>query len=242
MRWLKFYGIPLRAAGGRGKGLAYREIEPPTREMLEQWVHVEHQSYEQIAQRYDVSKQAVAKWLKEHHIQSPTIWETRRKGVEIILPTEDELRQMYLEEGLSLDHIGAQHGVCANPIARLCKEFGISIRPDGFNGGMRLTCNDGHLVRSTYEQRVDNWLYEQGIDHEYEPRLPFEQRWYADFLANGWYIEIWGVKGSMDYSERKVRKIALYNAHHTPLIQVSIDSFSNRRKDSWQRRLTRCFS
>src|SRR6266568_3231808 len=239
LRWLRFYDISRRAANS---GLLNRGMVEPTKEELEYFIHVEHRSYDEIGKMYGVDKTAVSHWLRRHQISRPAIWETRRKGVQIILPTQEELRQMYLEDGLSLDQIGAKHGVSSGPIAQLCKEFDIPVRLGGFNGGIRFTCNDGHLVRSTYELRVDNWLHEHGIAHEYEPRLPFEQRYYADFLVNSWYIEIWGVTESTDYAQRKARKISLYRTHQIPLIQLSIDSFSERRKDDWKRRLTHCFT
>lgn len=237
LRWLKFYSIPRRAVS---RGLLNRGIKEPTKEELIHLIHVEHKSYREIAVMYGVNFATIPLWLKKHQIKLPTVWGTRRKGAQVILPTQDELRKMYLEDGIILDDIATKHNVTRSVIARLCKEFGILLRPDGFNGGIRFTCDDGHLVRSTYEQKVDNWLYEHGISHEYEPRLPFDRRWYADFLANGWYIEIWGVNGSKDYTQRKARKLALYNTHQIPLIQLSIDSFQPRRKGSWKRRLTRC--
>lgn len=239
LRWLQFYNISRRAANS---GLLNRGLPEPTKEDLERLVHQEHKGYRYIAQIYGVDMAAVPQWLKKHQIERPTVWDTRRKGVTVVYPTQEELRQMYIEEGMTLAQIAAQVGVSQTPIARLCQEFGIPLRPDGFNGGIRFGCEDGHLVRSTYEQKVDNWLYENGIAHEYEPRLPFDRRWYADFLANGWYIEIWGVHNSKDYAQRKSRKISLYRAHQTPLIQLSIDSFQPRRKDSWKKKLARCLT
>jgi TyrR family helix-turn-helix protein len=236
-RWLRSYGI---AARPTGRGLANRGVEPPGYEMLYHLVHVQHKGYAEIGRMYGVSEIAVGKWLDKHQIPRAAIWETRRKGVRFTLPTEDELRQMYIEQGMTLEEIATMHKVNRSTIATLCRKVGISLRPDGFNGGIRFTCEDGHLVRSTYERRVDNWLHEHKIAHEYEPVLPCDRRYHADFLVNGWYIEIWGVNSSKEYAQRKSRKISLYRAHQIPLIQLSINSFSNRRKDSWMKRLAPC--
>ncbi|SRR6266568_946333 len=239
LRWLKFYNIPCRAAG---RGLLNRGIKEPTKEELIRFVHEEHRSYREIGEMYSVSFAAVEHWLERHHIECPTVWETRRKGVLFIYPSQEELHQMYIEKGMTLAQIAAVYDVSQSPIKDLCKKFGIPLRPDGFNGGVRFLCNDGHLVRSTYEQKVDNWLYEHDIPHEYEPRLPCDRRYDADFLANGWYIEVWGVNGSKEYAQRKARKISLYCTHQIPLIQLSIDSFQPRRKGYWKRCLARCLT
>ena len=237
-RWLRFYEIERRATG---RGLLNRGVVEPTADDLYRMVHFEHKGYREIAALFGVDMTAVPYWLKKHNIPLPKIWETRRKGSGPTMPTEAELRNLY-EQGLSLDAIGGLHHVSSGPIKRLCKLYGIPLRPDGWDGGKRFICQDGHQVRSTYEQRVDDWLSQQGIAHEYEPVLLFDRRYHADFLTNGWYIEIWGVNGSRTYAERKTRKRNLYHIHNTPLIELSLDSFSQRRKDSWQRRLARCLT
>src|SRR5216683_595593 len=143
-RWLRAYRIPARPTG---RGLANKGIEPPSPELLYHFVHVQHKSYPEIGQMYGVSEIAVGKWLDKHQIPRAVIWETRHKGA-FIWPTEDELRQMYLEQGMTLAQIATIYKVSQTPITRLCKEFGIPLRPDGFNGGVRFACDDGHLVRS----------------------------------------------------------------------------------------------
>ncbi|MGH2478516.1 MAG: hypothetical protein ACRDHW_02525, partial [Ktedonobacteraceae bacterium] len=89
----------------------------------------------------------------------------------------------------------------------------------------------------TYEQRIDDWLHEHGIPHRYEPRLPFDNRSKADFFANGWYIEIWGVAQNKIYTERRKRKIRGYNLHHLPLIEIDLHHFDSKRNFLWIRRL-----
>lgn len=236
LNWLKSYGIPPRDAHN---GLLNRGFEPPSKEELIHLMHVEHKGYREIAEVYQVDHTAVTYWIKKYGIKPPTVWETRRKGEIIAYPTQEELRKMYLEDGMTLKQIADQYNLSQFLIANLCRKSGITIRPDGFNGGIRFACSDGHLVRSTYEQRVDNWLHEHNIPHEYEPRLPCDPRYDSDFLAKGWYIEVWGVQNSKEYAQRKAKKIALYNTHQIPLIQLSIDSFQPRRKDSWIKRLLR---
>jgi len=62
-----------------------------------------------------------------------------------------------------------------------------------------LRTKGGHLVRSREEIFVDNSLYEYGLAHAYERRLPINAEVYCDFYIpsqnNGKavYIEYWGV-------------------------------------------------
>jgi transposase len=231
-RWLVAAGIPLRP---KSKGLEHRGITPPTSEELHRLVHVEHLSYREIATRYGVEYTAVPHWLKKHGIPLPTVWDTRRKGRTVTLPTPETARMLY-ESGLSLETIGDRYGVSAAPIKRLCLAAGTTFRADGWNGGLRHRGADGHALRSTYEQRVCDWLTNHGVPHTCEPPLP-DPVYRGDFLANGWYIEIWGVKNSPSYRERMAKKKALYEAAGLPLIELSPHHFSARRAHVLERRL-----
>ncbi len=233
-RWLIQSTINLRPPL---PGLAATQAETPTDEDLRRMIFREHMSYEQIGAFYNIGKTAIAHWLDKYGIPRSSIWETRRKGVEPTLPTEDEIRELYQLRGLSTVEIGEAFGVSATVITRLCREFGISLRPSGFNG-RRYSCDDGHEVRSTYEQRVDNWLFVNGISHEYEPRLPFDLRCCGDFFANDHYIEIWGAsKHDLRYEARRERKTRLYQSNGLRLIELSPHDFSVKSVDRWKRKL-----
>jgi hypothetical protein len=75
---------------------------------------------------------------------------------------------------------------------------------------------DGHYVRSKAEMLIDNWLYQYGLIHAYERKLPIEEDVYCDFYipsGNGRpqavYIEFWGLENDPKYEERKKKKIEL---------------------------------
>ena len=233
-RWLKRYDIPRRPGGNT---LANRGLRQPTAEELRHLVHVEHRPYAEVAAMFGATECAVHDWLDKHGIPRASIWMTRRRGFVPVLPTESELRQLYEIEGVSLKEIGAMHGVSEQPIANLCAEYGIEIRHHGFKGEHRVICKDGHQVRSSFERRVDDWLSDRGIEHAYEPRIPVDRRYAADFLANGWYIEIWGVDGVKSYREKRAKKLALYEAHGVPLIDLPTESFRHGATPSWEERL-----
>lgn len=234
-KWFKFYGISARQAG---TGLATRGITAPTPEELNYMIHVERLTYYQVADKYGVDFTAVPYWLDKHGIPRPQTWHERHSDPAVVA----EIKSMY-ECGHSLDEIGqAYEGVTGGSIKRLLLANGIPIRKDGWNGGKRFDCLDGHKVRSTYEQRIDDWLHEHGIEHTYEPKLPFSPRHKADFMANGWYIEAWGVSNNAQYKERKLRKIELYRINHAHLIEIPFHSFAKSFNDLWIRRLEQCLT
>lgn len=234
--WLRLYDIPRRPDK---PSLEHRGVKPPTAEDLYRMVHMEHLGHREIAERLNISSGSIVQWLRFYDIPRPTAWETRRGGRIPDLPDRDTLHRLYFDEGLSQVSIAGRYGVSGTIIAGLFREYGLTARPAGFNGGERFTCADGHIVRSTYEQRVDNWLFEQGIPHVYEPPLPFDRRMKSDFLANGWYIEVWGVTGQARYRERKRIKRKLYVERGLPLIQIGADAFAPCR-DTWRKHLARC--
>lgn len=233
--WFHRYGIPLREAHN---GMVNRGLREPTREELVQLIHVEHLGYREVASMFGVTTIAISRRLKQFNIPRPTHWDTRYKGNRPVLPTQEELTALY-ESGISLQDIGEQFNVSEIVIRKLCKEYAITVKRNGWNGGKRFECKDGHQVRSTYEQRIDDWLFEHSIPHVYEPALPCDKRYHADFSANGWYIEIWGVTDNARYTERRKHKTQLYHQHGLPLIELGKDFFSSRGQVRLKRRLAK---
>ncbi len=93
---------------------------------------------------------------------------------------------------------------------------------------------DGHYVRSKAEMLIDNWLYQYGIIHAYERKLPIEEDVYCDFYipsGNGRpqavYIEFWGLENDPKYSERKKKKIELYRREGLSLIELTDADLQN---------------
>lgn len=234
-KWLKSYGIAMRH---NGTGLAARGIEPPSRDELFAMIHMDRLTYAQIGAQYGVDQSAVQYWLDKHGIERPLTWLEQHDNPE----TVTAMIAAY-ESGASIADIG-QHwgGVTRTMVTRLFKAHGVALRSEGWDGGKRFACQDGHLVRSTYELRIDDWLNEHGIEHTYEPSLLFSPAHKADFLANGWYIEVWGVTDNQAYQERKQRKLELYAANNAPLIEVPYYAFAKAQRDLWIRRLQQCLT
>jgi hypothetical protein len=70
---------------------------------------------------------------------------------------------------------------------------------------------DGHFVRSRAEVIIDDTLYDYGLVHAYEKKVPVEEDLYTDFyLPNGKvYIEFWGMENDPKYLERKKVKLEI---------------------------------
>lgn len=88
---------------------------------------------------------------------------------------------------------------------------------------------DGHLVRSRAEVIIDNLLYQYGLPHAYERKLPVEDNVYSDFYiptGKKVYIEFWGMENDEQYKARKERKIEIYKQNDINLIELHDDDIS----------------
>lgn len=251
LRWLRSYDIPLRLPG---IGMVAKGKYKPTQEELHELIHGQYLCYREIGQMFDVTKECVGYWVKAYGIPAPNPWAARKGGNLPKLPTREEFLELY-EQGWSVARIGAFLDIPVDTLFTFCHKQQIEMRGTGFNGGNKFTCKDGHTVRSIYEQRVDDWLLEHGIEHVYEPLLPFDRRYRADFLANGWYIEIWGIRTTSvhvdphmenqslgrhvntKYIQRHLRKLEQYKEQGLPLIEIYENHFDSRRNALWVRRL-----
>lgn len=93
---------------------------------------------------------------------------------------------------------------------------------------------DGHYVRSKAEMIIDNLLYQYGLVHAYERKLPIEEDVYSDFYIppgnnrpQGVYIEYWGLENDDKYIERKKKKLELYKSNELPLIELNDEDIQN---------------
>ena len=74
-----------------------------------------------------------------------------------------------------------------------------------------IKCKDGHLVRSSQERLIDDWLFENSISHYYEKKISNTKK-SADFYIPdiGLYIEFLGLNGKDFYDERNKNKEDIY--------------------------------
>jgi hypothetical protein len=88
---------------------------------------------------------------------------------------------------------------------------------------------DGHFVRSKSEAIIDNLLYQYGIVHAYERKLPIDEDAYCDFyLPTGKvYIEFWGIEDDPKYLDRKKKKLEIYKKYDFNLIELNEQDIQN---------------
>lgn len=92
---------------------------------------------------------------------------------------------------------------------------------------------DGHNVRSRAEAIIDNALYDYGLVHAYERKLPIEEDVYPDFYIpskNGGkavYIEFWGLEDDPKYAARKKVKKDVYLKYNFNLIEFGDKHIEN---------------
>lgn len=83
---------------------------------------------------------------------------------------------------------------------------------------------DGHRVRSRAEAMIDDYLYNNGVAHAYERRLPgIDEEVISDFYipAGKVFIEFWGMEENEKYLERKKKKLAIYADNNFNLIELN---------------------
>ncbi len=215
-------------AGESGTAFASRE------ELARLYVD-EGMTLKAIGDRYGVTLQAVA-----YHLECAGVPRREWNGAQVVLSPEAkaksranhtrgaanhnfrnvpdaEIIALYAD-GLSTAAIAARFSVSAITINRHLRANGVERRQPGFSRWR--TAQDGHLVQSGWELLVDDWLYEHGIEHECQPKLPFGDQFRADFRVGATYIEIWGVVHNRQYAERKRAKLVQYTKHGLSLIEI----------------------
>lgn len=226
LRWLGAAGVERRPSG---RGLANRGASAPSPDELRRMVHEDHLSFRDIAARYGVHHTAVPQWLNAYGIERPGVWDTRRRGKAFTEPSEQELRSR-LGSGESISSISKDFDVSTTCIRARCDEYGIEVQTGGWQPGRKFLGQDGHELRSTYEQRVCDWLHSNGVTHEVEPAYPWDRRYRADFKVGDAYVEVWGVTSNDAYKKRKAMKIARCAEHGVELIQINHWQFAAGRK------------
>lgn len=223
LRALKRYGINRRTGLETMMPEGYKA--PSKKELLDLYWK-DWKSYEEIAELFNVDITTVPYWFKEHGIESRSNSETRL-GKDFKEPTKEMLTEWYVKQKLDTVTIGEMLGCGAGLVARRLKSFDIEVRSNIFNGADFITCSNGLEVRSNYERMFVEQMVKQNIEFEYEPRLPFNRRYSADFLVKDMYVEVWGVQNNKRYSERKIKKKRLYKNNNAKLFNVYPNDFAN---------------
>ena len=95
--------------------------------------------------------------------------------------------------------------------------------------GTQCLAKDGHICLSLGEKTIDDFLYQEGLDHQIEPPYP-EGNFRADFLVNGVLVEYFGLKGNPDYDAKTEMKRRICKKHGIKLISVYPSDLVSTRK------------
>lgn len=167
-----------------------------------------------LAERFGVSMDTISRVLRRGG--AITKWHGNQP-----LSTDEVIAAF--EAGATIEDLATKNRVSTDTIRRRLAARGLVPNLSGFGKHCLYRCEDGHVVRSRYEQSVDDWLYRHDLAHAYEPLLAFKPDSHADFLVRGRYIEIWGVEKHAQYAARKEAKIAAYRAAGANLIELYPD-------------------
>ena len=98
-------------------------------------------------------------------------------------------------------------------------------------------CEDGHYVRSPYEQQIDDYLNERHIRHYYEKRYKnfetgecYYPDWFLpDLTKKGVYIECFG-KQDTYYKTKTDEKLKFYKKEKINLIEIYPENIQNLKE------------
>ena len=210
----------------------------PTCRQLRQWIEGEYLSLTAIAEKTGAHCTGIRWWAKKCGIPwSGGAWTQRNKRRGVQKPSKEQLEEWYLIERMSLENIAQKLGASRQYVTDRFEEYDMGPRASGWSHKI-FECTDGHIVKSTYELRVDNWLSEHDITHVYEYQLcNLGFTGSADFMASDIFIEVWGVRDSPRYNARKKLKTNWYTENGHALISINWWDFSSQKKGLWKRKL-----
>ena len=117
----------------------------------------------------------------------------------------------------------------------------------------KYTCKDGHVVKSKSERDIDNFLFENDIQHAYEKELPYganeKEVLHPDFYLKDYlgknkhvYIEHWGYnENNISYTKTKKFKMPIYENLGITLICTNEQTDSGKIDSVLERKLNKNF-
>jgi hypothetical protein len=95
------------------------------------------------------------------------------------------------------------------------------LKPNPVKFAKKYIAQDGHQCDSFAEKIIDDWLYENKVEHERNRKYPDSQKLTVDFVTKYHWIEFFGLVGEIkeyDAVVRKKRKLA--QKYKLPLIAI----------------------
>lgn len=109
---------------------------------------------------------------------------------------------------------------------------------------------DGHIVKSKDEVRIDDYLYHHKIQHRYEKEYYPNNPKYEEPIKPDWilpdykdlgdvYIEYWGLENNKKYNQQKEYKMQIYKEDKVTLICLYPEDTTNL-SETLEKKLKRC--
>lgn len=112
-----------------------------------------------------------------------------------------------------------------------CKKCGEikKLQNKDFNVKKSFKCRDTHMVRSSGEVRIDDWLSENKIEHRCEEKLPISNLLYCDWYLPEYdvYVEFWGSVHKKDNGTHRKHKEKIYKKNGLKLINIEDEDLIN---------------
>ena len=207
------YNIETRSISEAMMGM--RKINIPKKE-LEEMYNEKGIGTPEIARKLNTTSSTVRRYLIQYNIPMRSSSSYRETNI-----SKEVLNKKYINEMKTMDEIAVEFNVSRRAIGKKIKKFGIPARPTLFGYKERLKCDDGHLVRSSGERKIDNFLYHNGITHEYETQVE-DTKYLCDFYipSIGIWIEYWGLYDKGNYNEILQKKLEVYERFGLKLIEI----------------------
>lgn len=99
--------------------------------------------------------------------------------------------------------------------------------------GVKCLSKDGHVCNSLAEKQIDDWLFDNNIEHKKEPMYPKhlklnpKGRKRADWLVNDIYVEYFGLIGSQQYDLNLLEKLQLVDELNLKLVEIYPKDLNN---------------
>ena len=95
------------------------------------------------------------------------------------------------------------------------------LRRCGIKKTKKYVTKDGHITKSRDERIIDDWLFDNGILHGYEPKYLGNCRYRADFLVDGIYYEYCGLAAKFPgYDEKMKKKIEYAKQNDMNVVKI----------------------
>ena len=116
-------------------------------------------------------------------------------------------------------------------VVDVAERMGLKVSPESY-----LIAKDGHALKSNYEVEFDDFLYEQGIDHEVDCEIVPDRKIRCDFKIGDTFIEIWGFEERTNnkrcerYGKKRVAKERIYRERKLNLISIEGSVFRKTKQ------------